>query len=700
MYENQTKGDFLMNKNGKVISLFLAITLCIPQTSLLSSAVAVCDNSDNKISSELSSVLENAEKDDFIPVGVTLKDLDALKIDKMIEQKSDFKVCDYVDINTYTERIVPKIVREAEEKYGIEIAHVMPITDPENDTIAYTADIYYDSSTSYGKSLSDMNYSERVEYILSKVSDKEKEKVAKENFGMSKITQSISEDIDSYLKIRRECVTEAYKAYNYDFIDEYVDDEQIITNLGFAPYLIVKVNKSEIYELSKDLNVEALSYMPYLKGENEMYNALSVSNASTVRDNNNYTGSGVKVGVLEVENGKYNSNYVMLNGCQNLNYTYLGSDTGVTNSHATLVTSIIKGKSVQYNGHTYKGVAPDATVYQACVNDSYSLGNNIEHLVQKGVSIINFSAGYSYKPSSYNNAYNDLDWIVDQAINNYGLVFVKSAGNTSDYVTSPGKAYNAITVGNCDSTSSVPYPICSSSGYVEASGLTNKPDIVAPGTSVTFPNMGSHTGTSLSAPIVSGVAAQMIQCMPTLKLPSASQNSYGGKTYYNTVKALILLGADYQKISTTNNNSKVVGTNISNNLLRDKSGAGLIDAKKTIDIILGNGYFRSIKSINLNSDGTSPNGMNSFTSFEEGEKLRAVLCFSKIKRNMNSDLNLCLYDSHNSFIAGSESANNNVEIIEYQFSTFSNYLISADVLSSNLSSGEILPGALVFYSEE
>lgn len=27
MYENQTKGDFLMNKNGKVISLFLAITL-------------------------------------------------------------------------------------------------------------------------------------------------------------------------------------------------------------------------------------------------------------------------------------------------------------------------------------------------------------------------------------------------------------------------------------------------------------------------------------------------------------------------------------------------------------------------------------------------------------------------------------------------------------------------------------------------
>lgn len=135
-----------------------------------------------------------------------------------------------------------------------------------------------------------------------------------------------------------------------------------------------------------------------------------------------------------------------------------------------------------------------------------------------------------------------------------------------------------------------------------------------------------------------------------------------------------------------------MGTNISNNLLRDKSGAGLIDAKKTIDIILGNGYFRSIKSINLNSDGTSPNGMNSFTSFEEGEKLRAVLCFSKIKRNMNSDLDLCLYDSHNSFIAGSESANNNVEIIEYQFSTFSNYLISADVLSSNLSSGEILPG--------
>lgn len=691
-------------KSKKILSFSIAVIFAVVSGNYnsLNTSLAFDSNSIRaKFSDELAEKMETISDDEFIQVGITLKDLDAFEIDKMIEQRSDFQVCDYVDINTYTERVVPKIIREAEQKYGIEVAHVMPINDPENNTTTYTADIYYDSSTEYGKILSDMKYAERVEYILSKVSNQEKEKIAKENFGMSKITQGISEDIDSYIKIRRECVTEAYKEYNYELLKEYISDDQIVSNVGFAPYMILNIDKKTINKISKDKNIETLSFLPEVEAENEMYDALNKVNISN--SGYSYTGNGIVVGIIEAANGKYDSDYTMLNGCQNLNYVYNGTDTGNPSDHATLVTSIIKGKPTSYNGHTYVGVASGATVYQACTsNGAAGLYSDIENLATYGISILNLSLGYNYVQPYYtmNYQYTDIDRLVDYAINNYCLTVVVSAGNTGSNISSPGKAYDAITVGNCDTTGNAPYSINNTSSYSETDGLTNKPDIIAPGTGVYLPDLGSSNGTSISAPIVSGVAAQMIECMPTLKMPTASQNEYGGKTYYNTVKALLLLGANRQCVSTVNNPSKMVGSNT--DLFRDKSGAGLLDAKKTIDIILGNGYFRSIKNIDMRYNGTSPNGMNGMNSFEENEKLRAVLCFSKINNDTtinNNNLDLTLRDSRNTRLVHSSDTYNNVEIIEYQFIADGLYQISAEVNGSiNVNYNETLPGALVYYT--
>lgn len=703
---------FYMIKRRRVMAVITSSILMISATSVnYSSAATDIIPSETKLDEKLIEVMESSSDSELIPVGVKLKDLDWSVIDKMIEKNSDFKVTDYLDINTYSRGIMLDIIRETEEKYGFEKAHITPLRNPETGEFTFESDIYYDFSSEKSKLLSEMSYKERSEYLNSKVSDSEKKELAEITPGMSLITKKISDDIDDYMAVRRECVTKAYKAYNHNFIDDYINDEHIITNTGFAPYLIVEANKSQISKLCNDVFVDQLSFELTKVGMISMYDSQNVTNAAVVRDNNNYTGSGVKVGVLEFANGRYDSNYIMLNGCQRLNYVFLGTDVGIINTHATIVTSIIKGKAVHSDGVTYCGVVPDARVYQQCDNDAYSLTDNIENLISNGVSIINLSGGYHYYEdtnhqnlAACNSAYNNEDWLVDNAINNYGIVFVNSAGNTSDYISSPGKAYNAITVGNCNASTNTisPYLMAGSSSFREDDGLANKPEIVAPGTDIKFPNINTtYSGTSLSAPIVSGVAAQMIQCDPTLKLPSASQSAFGGKTYYNTVKALILLGADYQSISSTNNISKTHGSTPAS-LYRDKSGAGLIDAKKTIDIILGNGYSTHRTNINMNPNGTSEDGMNSYLSYRTGDKIRAVLCYSKINRNSNLDLDLFIYNSNMAHQIYSDSSYNNTEIVEYTIPSNGRYIVSANWYQNSnqsMTSGQQLPGALVYYVE-
>ena len=685
--------DLLMKKIKTVLAAVTSSVLIVSVTSApYSSAVDLDTFSESKISDNLSDIMLNANDSELIPVGIELFDLDGAVIDEMIERSSDFKVADYLNIETYSNGRMNEIIIETENKYGFEKAHVTPLRNDEE--YIFVSDIYYSSDTAQGKLLSEMEFNERTEYITSGISEKEKMELAESQFGMSLVTKSISDDIEEYMQVRRENVLKAYKNYNKAAVDKYIADENIITNVGFAPFLIVQANKSQINALESDKNVVNISYFPEEKFESEMYNTLSTSNIPNMQNSGyEYTGVGVKVGILEADSGKFNSQYTLLSGCQNLNYVYSGStDEGVVSDHATKVTSIIKAKQVTYNGRTYKGVAPDSIVYQTYTNSNYTLSNRLEFLASKGVSVVNMSAG-----TNTGAEYAYADWIVDNAINNLGIVFVKSAGNTGNYVTSPGKAYNAITVGNCNTTTSAPYSMLGTSAYIEESGIANKPDIAAPGTYISFPYMSSDSGTSYAAPVISGVAAQMIQCMPSLKLPSASQNSYGGKTYFNTVKALLTLGANYQCISTTNNATKMTGSN--SNFIRDKSGAGLVDAKKTMDIILENGYTRRIKSISLSSNGTSSNGMTFYRNFTELEKIRAVLCYSKINRYSNSNLDLELHDPYATVLVHSSSSVNNVEIIEYQFPASEAYEISAEIISSNVSANEILAGALVYYKE-
>ena len=369
------------------------------------------------------------------------------------------------------------------------------------------------------------------------------------------------------------------------------------------------------------------------------------------------TGAGVKIGIIEAGCGQYDSSAPQLVNKTNLHvintYDSNGTISGVLSDHATMVTTILAGKTVLYDGRIIKGIVPGATVYEVPSNSMESALNGFDLLVAEGVSVINCSFGVKYSGDTYN----DWDRAFDNAIATSGVVLVKSAGNNGtfdDCITTPGKAVNAITVGNAktktNSTTAAmsPFLMAPSSSFVEASYLPNKPDIVAPGSYISakiHPNtITTDSGTSYAAPMVTGVIAQMMEYSP---------NMIGHPT---RIKACLLLSADRTKISTTNN--AVVG-----NQLREKSGAGFVNAISAVRYYLN-------ETTSITTSVTTGTSTVANVYCEEGQTLRAIMVYDK-QNDVNitgattfDDYDLWL-DAHNGIIVDSWSRHNNVEIIEF-----------------------------------
>jgi len=190
------------------------------------------------------------------------------------------------------------------------------------------------------------------------------------------------------------------------------------------------------------------------------------------------------------------------------------------NGHGTNVAGIILNSAPQVRLMVLKINSGDSTTFYAD-----AVVEALYYAVMAGADVINMSL-------SLENGSKEVQEAIEYAIRR-GVMVVSSAGNSSGSVTFPGTVKEVITV-----------------GATTADGralLWNSPtgstiDITAPGKLVKTVGLGGETvfvtGTSFSAPMVSGAIAALIGMNPDLK-PSTIEN-----LIFNNARDLGVCGRD------------------------------------------------------------------------------------------------------------------------------------------------------------
>ena len=195
------------------------------------------------------------------------------------------------------------------------------------------------------------------------------------------------------------------------------------------------------------------------------------------------TADGSTVDVAVIETGDYNSNHPSLTNLPAGSGATDFSGGGLTTTyHATAVASVVAG-----NGGGLTGVAPGINTFNlGQVNTAEAIAQAVTSI---GGDVVNMSLGFSNVTA---NGQSQLTLFLDWWASFQDVVLIKSAGNRgsaglgnagSTTITVPGDAYNMITVGATNANNT---QVASFSSEGRTVDQRNKPDIVAPGTSITM----------------------------------------------------------------------------------------------------------------------------------------------------------------------------------------------------------------------
>ncbi|MDD2575721.1 MAG: S8 family serine peptidase [Acholeplasmataceae bacterium] len=472
----------------------------------------------------------------------------------------------------------------------------------------------------------------------------------------------------NYKNDRKNILKNIILDFNNEFISNYnIDASDVVYNSPNTNMIILKLNKSKLLNLISDervIDINIFYNRKFEKATNIIPNQINGGIGTTSNPGlknpllGGCDGSGVTIGIIEAEGQRYHTltpSLITPHSTGQLSYLHVMSSNPGMDHHASLVTSIIVGTATMYSNNTFEGIATGSTVYQTSIVNELELYLAFDVLDENGVDIINMSIS-NYE---FGNDYSDIDRIIDDKIYNTKIVTVVAAGNSGSSIGSPGKAYNAITVGNVDTKShwfkskQKPYGVHLSSSNTVRSFLSNKPEVSAPGTMVSYlnnsNNLVSDIGTSYSAPFVTGIIALL---MEKYRLNVDFQN------YITYFKARIMIGAQSEYVTD--------GTHRHGDSLYfyNRHGIGMVNAVNSAQNIYGFSLYMAISLLNSSYSHLIPPS-------EIDTKIRAVLVFEKPENIMitqayknNFDIELLNFGDYN-LLTSSKSTTNVHENIKY-----------------------------------
>lgn len=417
-----------------------------------------------------------------------------------------------------------------------------------------------------------------------------------------------------------------------------------------APMVFATLPAGLVKQFSERADVQAA----YLAQDEEYQDHMNVAGPSVKANalwNLGITGAGARIAIIEDSRVDFNNSCLSAN---NLG-TRVPNDPEV-DDHATACAGIAASTH-----NNFGGIAPGAGIYSSNIIN-YANNANIAAAMDaaaQNADILNNSWGIG--GCGGDGSVNVFGRHADYIVRYIWDTVTASAGNDGvciqkGYVNSVGSGFNTIAAGNYNDAGTVDFsdntmwPTSSFRDPVSLHNDREKPEVAAPGanikTTIMAPNFNCNnaeigSGTSFSAPVVAGIAADLMQVNPGLRI------------FPESVKALILAGA-------TDNVEGAAG-------LSEYDGAGGVNALTSYTSVVNNRYtWRNVipSSFDANRDITINMGW-----VNAGQRVKVALVWDStptadyLTDPLKADLDLFV-QGPNQFL-GSASWDNSYEVVDF-----------------------------------
>ncbi|MBU2493693.1 MAG: S8 family serine peptidase [Bacteroidetes bacterium] len=378
---------------------------------------------------------------------------------------------------------------------------------------------------------------------LSKKAIERRKKVMGENY----ITFEDLPISSEYVKVIKNFGVQIHRELKwFNAVSCYLSDEQI-TQIIILPFVdkIEKVRKlkriePEIKQESKDESLLRLPKTNYIHNYGSSLPQYELSDIPAVHDLG-ISGNDVIIGIMD-SGFKWKDHPALSNSKVIAEYDFIFNDDNTANesndggssqhNHGTYVMSLIGGFSEgNLIGAAFNAsfvLAKTEYIYSETHAEEDNYAAALQWMDSIGIDIATSSLGYSEFDSGESSyTYADMNGettIVTKASNlafERGIITVTSAGNERGgswgYISSPGDAFNVITVGAVNNDNQIAY----FSSFGPTSDGRIKPEIVAQGQAnwgadASNGNFKTGQGTSYSAPIIAGILGLLKSAYPHL----------------------------------------------------------------------------------------------------------------------------------------------------------------------------------------